>query len=822
MGMLIEDLKYAVRVHTRNVGPTILALLTLMIGIGAGAAAVSVVNAVLLEPLPYRDPQRIVIPWRLAPADANLGYSEVPWGDTDFLHLLELTSFDSMGAFKSRVFNLTGVGEPVKLEGMKVSAGFFRALGLTPYLGRAFSGNEDREGNEREAILSYRVWQERFHGDRAILGRSIDLNGIPYGVIGVMPAGFAFPRAEEMPGSFDFPRQAEVWVPLALPITDKASGPDELAVIARLKPAVSIATAQAEMNLFATRMERQFPDAKGWYGSRVTGLMEQATAKAREPLLLILGAVGVLLLIACANVSNLLLARSMERRGEFALRAALGAGKMRIVRQILTESVLLSVCGGAAGAMLAAAAIRLLKVLGPANIPRLQEVTLDWRAPAFAFAISLASGILFGTAPAVGALHGEPAKSLRQSGRGAAGSPVGVRLRNAFLVSQMALALVLVVASGLLVQTLLRLLAVDPGFNARGVLTFELSLPAAKYENSDRIAAFYRKTLTILSAIPGVAHAGIVETLPLDGASDATVIHIPGRTDLPGKEPYANYSIVSPDYFSAMGTPLLRGRGFLDSDTASSPSVVIVNATMAKRYWPGEDPMGKQLSLGNFPSKMTILGVVADVKHLSLREEAGPEMFVPYTQKPFPSMQLMHVVLRAGRGLSDRGALSLAGAAREAIRQIDPDVPLSKVTTLPAVVGDSLASQRFSALLVGAFGILSLVLASIGLYGVMSYSVAQRTREIGIRVALGARGATVFAMVLGFGGRLAAMGILTGILVAIGVSRLMAGALYGVRPTDALTFVAAVPVLAVAALLGCYGPARRATRVEPMIALRHE
>jgi putative ABC transport system permease protein len=391
-----------------------------------------------------------------------------------------------------------------------------------------------------------------------------------------------------------------------------------------------------------------------------------------------------------------------------------------------------------------------------------------------------------------------------------------------FLVSQIALALVLVVASGLLIQTLLHLLAVDPGFNPGRALTFELSLPTTKYEDPDRIAAFYQKALASLSAIPGVAHAGIGETLPLAGASDATIINIPGRHDLPGKEPYANYSIASPDYFSAMGTPLLRGRGFLDSDTASSQSVAIVNATMAKRYWPEENPLGKQLSLGNSPSKMTILGVVADVKHLSLREESAPEMFVPYTQKPFPSMQLMHVVLRAAADSSERGVLSLVGAARETIRQIDPDLPLSKVTTLRTVVDDSLANQRFSAMLTGVFGMLSLVLASIGLYGVISYSVAQRTREIGIRVALGARRSTVFAMVLGMGGRIAAVGIVIGLFGALVVSRLMASALYGVQSTDELTFVAAVPILAVAALLGCYGPARRAMRVEPMTALRHE
>jgi putative ABC transport system permease protein len=815
--MLIEDLKYAARLHVKAAGPTMVALLTLTIGIGASTAAISVVNSVLIQPLPYKEAQRIVIPWRLAPKDANLGYNEVPWGDIDFLHLLKLTSFDSMGAFKSQVFNLTGAEEPVKLEGLKVSAGLFSVLGVAPRLGRVFSDKEEHDGSGREAILSYQVWQGHFHGDREIIGRSIDLNGLPYTVIGVMQPGFSFPHAEEMPGSFDFPRQAQVWVPLALPVTDKASGPDELAVVARLKPTVSVAKAQAEMNLFATQMERQFPDGKGWYGSHVTSLMEQATGKVREPLLLILSAVGALLLIACANVANLLLARSLSRRSEFALRAALGAGKMRIVRQVLTESTLLSICGGAAGAVLAALALGSFKVFGPTNLPRLQEVTLDWQLLAFALAISLGSGALFGLAPAMGAVAGNLAKSLRESGRGTVGSRMSIRLRNMFVVLQIALALVLVVASGLLVQTLFRLLAVDPGFNAGRVLTFELTLPGTKYADPDHIAAFYLRALTMLRAIPGVAHAGIVETLPLAGASDATLIHIPGRSDPPGKEPYANYSIVSPDYFSAMGTPLLRGRWFGDSDAASSSSVLIVNATMAKKYWPAVNPLGKQMGLGNSSSNMTIVGVVADVKHLSLREDPGPEMFVPYTQRPFPSMQLMHVVLRA-----KLDAITLASAARETIRQIDRDIPLSNVTTLRTIVDDSVASQRFSALLVGAFGVLSLVLASIGLYGVISYSVSQRTREIGIRIALGAQRPTVFAMVLGHGGRLTALGILAGLFAALGVSRLMVSALYGVQATDALTFAAAVPVLAIASLLGCYGPARRAMRVEPVTALRHD
>ena len=817
MRTLFEDLRYAARLHSKSFGFTLLALCTLSLGIGASTAVISVLNAVLLKPLPFKDPQQIVIPWRLAPKDANLGYSEIPWGDVAFLHFLKLKSFETAGAFKGRSFNLTGAGEPVRLEGLKVSAGFFPTLGVAPSLGRAFSEQDDREGSDRVAILSYAVWQERFHGDRAVLGRAITLNGLPYAVVGVMPAGFAFPRAEEMPASFDFPRQTQVWVPLALHVTEGPSGPDELAVVARLKATVSIARAQGEMNLFASQMERLVPESKGWFGSRVTGLTAQMTGSAREPLLLILGAVGVLLLIACANVANLLLARSLGRRSEFALRAALGAGKLRLVRQLLTESVLLSLAGGAAGALCAAAGIHLLKVFGPSNIPRLQEVTLDWRLLAFAFAISLVSGSLFGMAPAIGALQDDLAKPLRESGRGGGANLFATRLRGVVLIAEIALALVLVVASGLLVRTFFHLLAVDPGFNAERVLTFELLLPGAKYKDLDHIVSFYKEALPSLETIPGVASAGIVETMPLAGASDATIIQIAGRSDPPGKEPFANYSIVSPHYFSAMGTPLLSGRGALGADTESSQLVVIINATMAKKFWPRANPIGKQVSLGNNSPYMTIVGVVADIKHLSLREVPGPEIFVPFTQNPFPSMQVMHVVLR-----TRMDALSLTSSARQAIHRLDPDLPLSKVQTLREIVDESLASQRFSMLLLGAFGILSLVLASIGLYGVISYSVSQRTREIGIRMALGAERSKVFAMVLGEGARLTACGLFAGLLVTSAVTRLMANALFGVPPTDGLTFAIGVPLLAAVALLACYAPAYRATRVDPITALRHE
>jgi predicted permease len=818
MSELLKDLKHAVRLHVKAFGFSLAALSTLAISIGVSAVVFSAVSAILLQPLPYREPQRIVIPWRLAPKDVNLGYNEIPWGTVNFQHLLKLRSFESATAFKSDSFNLTGSGEPVQLQGLRVTSGFFTTLGVTPVVGRGFTANEDVPGGSRQVILSYQLWQTRFHADPGILGRAIDLNNEPYAVIGVMPAGFEFPKGEEMPGSFDFPRHAQFWIPLGLPVAPRPGEPDELAVAARLARGVSIAGAQAEVDLFTASMDRLFPESKGWFNSRLTGLTEQVIGETRKPLLLVLGAVAVLLVIACVNVAGLFLTRSLGRRNEFAIRAALGAGKLLLLRQLLAESIVLSLAGGMAGLALAQAGIRLVKAFGPSNLPRLQEITLDWRVLAFTFAISLLCGAFFGLAPAAGLLTENLATPLREGGRGGTGNSATAKLRGLFLVAEIALALVLVIASGLLVRTFFRLLAVDPGFHAERVLTFELSLPGTRYQNGTHIVAFYQKVQRALQAIPGVAYAGLVETVPMAGASDGSLIRVPGHPAAPGKEPFASYNIASPDYFSAVGTPLSRGRSFRDSDQPTSRPVVIVNSAMARKFWPGENPIGKQVGLADTTTPlMEIVGVAADVKHLSLREDTGPEMYVPFTQKPFPSMLVMHVVLRAR---SDPALLT--PRVREEIRRLDAGLPVANVAALSALVDQSLAGQRFSMWLISVFGIVSLILSSIGLYGVISYSVAQRTREIGIRMALGAKRVTVITMVLGQGARLIGAGVMAGLVAALAATRLMTNALYGVPPTDTLTFVAVVPVLAGVAIAACYVPAYRASRVEPVAALRHE
>jgi predicted permease len=818
---LWADVRFGFRMLRKNPAFTIVAVLTLALGIGASTAVFSVVNAILLKPLPYPNPERILIPWRLPPAGVNLGFPELPWGrvETEFL-FQESKTFQSLGAFKSDTFNLTGSDEPVRLDGLRASAGFFPAMGISPALGRAFTAEEDQPGHNREVILSGSLWRETFGRDPGILGRVIELNGEPYTVIGVMPPGFAFPRSEEMPPIFNLPREIQLWVPLALPpgplIPAESS---ELAVIGRVKPGITIDQAQAEMNVLGKRLDSQYPLAKGWFETRVAPLSHQIAGTTRRPLLLILGAVGIVLLIACSNVASLLLARTLGRGREFTLRAALGAGRSRLVRQLLTESVLLASVGGVVGLLFANAGIYFAKIFGPSNIPRLREVGLDVWVFSFTLAITFITGVLFGLAPAIGASRQNLVEALKEGGQRIGGGTSGSRLRKGLLVSEVALALVLVVAAGLLTQTFFRLLAMDPGFSPARVLTFELSLPALKYTDQQHIAALYQSVLQRLRALPGANSVGIVETLPLGGATESTGLRFSDSPNAARKEnPFANYTIISPGFFDAAGTPILRGRDFQETDAANSQPVAIINSAMAKKFWPGEDPIGKQVAPGSrlYPIE-TIVGVVADVKHLSLREEPPPEMYVPYTQKVWPSLLTMDVVLR-----TSVDPTAMTSSAREAVHSVDSDLPVAKVATLATLVDDSMTQQRFSVLLLGSFGAIALLLASIGMYGVISYSVVQRTQEIGIRMALGAERRNVLGMVLGQGARLSGLGIAIGIVAALAVTRLMDGFLYGVRATDPLTFVGVSLLLLAVALLACYIPARRAMRVDPMIALRYE
>ena len=708
----------------------------------------------------------------------------------------------------------------MRLEGLRASAGFFPSLGVAPALGRWFTPEEDQIGREHEVVLSDRVWREHFSGDASIVGRAIDLNGAPYTVVGVMPPGFTFPRAAEMPGSFTLPRETGLWVPLALSRGGSVRGePSELAVVGRLAPGVTMAGAQAELDLFARTMERQYPAAKGWFTSRVTPLARQVAGETRRPLLLLLAAVFVVLLVACSNVANLLLTRAVARGREFTLRAALGAGRGRIVGQLVTESILLAVAGGAGGIACALAGVSFVRAFAPATIPRLDEVRLDPAVLAFAVALSIATGLLFGLAPAFLAARADLSPALKDGGARSSGSAHGFRLRNALLVSEIALAVVLVIASGLLARTFAHLVRANGGFNAERVLTFELTLPASRYPDVNRIVRLYHDALGRLRDVPGVESAGLSEVVPLGGAGESTVIRLSDRPAPRSRKelPFANYTILSPGYLGAVGTPVVRGRDFLESDTADSMPVAIVNEALARKYWPGQDALGKPISVPINKYDMTIVGIVADVKHLSVREEPAPEMFVPYTQKPWPSMLTMHVALR-----TRTDPASMTASARAAIQSVDPDLPLARVATLASIVDEAVAPPRFSMLLVSAFGALALVLACIGLYGAVSYAVVERTQEIGIRLALGARRANVYWLVLGKGVQVTALGLAIGLALAFGALRTISGFLYGVEATDPATFAVVSGALFAASLVACFVPARRATRVDPMAALRHE
>jgi predicted permease len=817
---LTQDLKFAVRQLRKSPGFTLAATLLLGVGIGAATIVFSLVDAVLLKPVPYPDPATLVIPWNIPPAGVNIGgFTEYPWSPNHFHAMVQETkTYRFLGAFQDASFNLTEAGDPAMLEGAQVSWGFFPALGVEPELGRFFTRDEDTPGREHEVILSDAVWRSRFHADPSILNHAVRLNGQPWTVVGIMPRGFGFPRANEMPGDFDFARETELWVPIALPAVTPKYTPSELAFIGRLQPGVSVQQAQASMDLFAAEMDRLHPTWKGWSRSRVTPLQRQVAGDTRKPLLLILGAVGVVLLIVCFNVGGLQLARSLGRRREFTVRVAMGAGRRRVVRQLLTESLLLASSGGALAAVVVAVGMLLVRKFGPENLPRLHEAGADPGVFAFACCVTLLTGVLFGLAPALGAARVDLVESLRDGGQKAGTASSRPRLRNALVVAQMALALVLVVAAGLLARTFFRLLSSDSGFRAEHVLTFELSLPGTQYPDRDRIARFYQQLLPRLRAVPGIKDAAAGEVVPMGGATESTMIRLIGRpVPRGGRNPIVNYTVASPGYFAALGTPLLRGRDFLDADQLGAPQVTVINRAMAKAYWPGQDPIGQQVLVPSQQIPATIVGVVADMKHTSLREAPDPEMFEPYTQNVWPPLAQMQVVVR-----TQASPETAIGGVREAIHSLDRGLPLAKIATLSTLTDEAMAQDRFCMLLLSFFGALALVLAAIGIYGVVAYSVGQQTREIGIRMALGARRGDVFSGVLGHSLRLALPGVTLGVCAALGVGRAMAGYLYGVTPYDPATFAAVAVFLIATAVLAAYFPARRAASVDPMQALRSE
>jgi putative ABC transport system permease protein len=809
MRTLIQDLRYGLRLLARSPGFTAIALLTLMLGIGATAAIFSVVDAVLLRALPYREPQRLVSVFE---DDSEIGFprnTPAPGNYADWKAQTQI--FEDAAASSGRIYNLTGDrGDPEKLDGAAVTQNLFSVLGTKPDLGRVFLPEEDRPGAVHVALIGHGLWMRRFGGDPSLVGRAILLNSEKYTVVGVMAAGFAYPFGND-----------DLWTPMALTqgqLSDRGS--HYLQVVARLRAGVTPAQANAELQVLCKRLARAYPDTNaGISRFFAEPLQDTYTHDARTGLIVLMAAVGFILLIACANIANLLLSRATGRQREIAVRTALGAARGRIVRQIFTESVLLAVGGGLLGILLADWCFLFLKNLIPEDLARSASLTLDPRVLAFAVAISLASSFLFGMAPAFEVSRIDLTDVLKEGGRGSVGPRRG-KLRNLLVIGEVALSLILLVGAGLLLESFARLRVLDPGFRADHVLTVRLDVPRSRYGDFAKRSEFFDGVLERVRGLPGVKTAGFTSALPLTWDGGTNGFTPEGMVLRPDVTYDANDRVVTPGYFEAMRIPLRRGRLFDRADGPDAPPVALINETMARKFWPNQDPVGKRFKFGDPADKTPwclIAGIVGDVRQMRLNEPSRQEMYFPHWQSKDNWMVPRDLVIR-----TSGDPLGVAGAVRQAVWLIDRDQPVSDVMTLDGLLDQEVAQRRVQAALLGGFAALALILACVGIYGVLSYLVTQRTQEIGVRVALGANAADVFRTVAGQGMALVGLGIAAGLAGTLALSRLLASLLFGVHATDPLVYFGAVAAFAAVALLACYFPARRAARVDPMVALRYE
>lgn len=807
-----SDLLFGLRMLRKNPAFALAAVVTLALGIGANTAIFSVCNAVLFKPLPYADPDRIVMLWERSGAGSL--QTVAPANFVDWRGASR--SFSEMAAFSAGFggnvsFILDGQTEAARLSGATVSSNFFSVLGVRFARGRGFLPEEDRPGQNHVAILSHRAWRERFGAERDIAGSRVTLSDISYTVVGVLPADFRFATSA---GGFQERNQFDVWVPIALDLERLQRGTHPLRVIARLNPGVTLAIAQAELDVIGADLARAYPANNRDAGVAAVPLKEQLTADVRKPLEMLLGTVGLVLLLACANVANLLLSRAVARHREMAIRVALGASRRRLAQQLMTESVLLSSIGGIAGLLFALTAIKLLSSYLPADLSRAAGITVDLRMMLFATLVSLAAGILVGLIPLVGAARVNAAASLKESNRATGGMQTGVR--NALAVTQIAIAIVLLIGASLMTKSLWALMHVAPGFRSQGLLTARLSLPRSRYPDNRRIVAFEEALSERLRGRSGVQSAGFATYLPLSGMDNGWGFVVEGRPPLPiGVFNMAKYRPVSAGYFETIGIPLIEGRWFTSSDTADSAWVVVISDAMARQYWRGENPIGQRLRFGP-PTARTVIGIVGDVRHDGLDGETKPDMYVPVQQAPNIESSPT-VVVRTSLD-------SRAGAAelRAAVSAVDRAVPVDRIETVEQLVSASVAQPRFRAAILAAFSIVALTMASIGIYGVVNYLVIQRTREFGIRLSIGATRVDVLRLVLGRASVLIGAGTALGLSGSVLLVRLIANLLFGTAPMDPLTFAAVPLVLAAVALLASYIPARRATLVDPMVALRYE
>ncbi|MGB7926481.1 MAG: ABC transporter permease [Pyrinomonadaceae bacterium] len=810
MATLWQDARYGARMLLRNPGFAFVAVVTLALGIGANTAIFSVVNAVLLRPLPYESPEQLV---RIGGANLRTGKEMGSFSPQDFNDWrARNTVFEAIAAYDGWSPSLTGAGEPEKIEAGRVSASFFSILRAQPAMGRAFLAGEDVRGNHLVVVLSHRLWQRRFGSDPAIVGKQITLSAIAYTIVGVMPASFETPRLTNA-----MLNEPELWSPFAPDLNDwTRDGRAVDAGIARLKPGATVEQAEAEMRTIAGQLEQQYPETNAGASVSLASLHESLVGRTRAALLLFLVAVGFVLLIACANVANLLLARAASRQKEIAIRTALGAGRARIIRQLLTESILLGTLGGALGLLLALWSTDLL-VAGAADVlPRPGAIRMDGLVLGFTTLVSLLTGIAFGVAPALQASKPDLNEMLKEGGRTSGASAGSRRAQSLLIVAEVAVSLVLLVGAGLLLKSFLRLQEVKPGFNPERVLAMEMFLPGAKYPEEYQHVAFFEQVLERARALPGVEAAGVVSVLPVSENYDRFSFTVEGERPVPRSEaPSADRYMVSSGYLQALGIPLLSGRQFNEHDGAEAPPVVIVGETFARRYWPTGDAVGKRIRTGDEKNPWReVVGVVADVKQYGLDTPSTLQLYLPHGQSP--SQQMVMVVKTKGDPSSQ------IAAVRDEVWSVDRDQPVFNIRTMEQLLSKSVAQRRFNMLLLGIFASVALVLSAIGLYGVMAYSVTQRTHEIGIRMALGAQGRDVLKMIVRQGMMLALVGVAFGLAAALGLTRVMSSLLFNVSATDPWTFAGVSLLLSLVAFMACYIPARRATRVDPMIALRYE
>ena len=813
MDFLTHDLRTAIRSLTRHPGFTVVAIVTLSLGIGAATSMFSVVHGVLLQPLPYPHSERLL---RLYSTEQDLPGA---WSGADFIDLAaQSKSYETVAGARNLGFAIRQDGVPQRIRGASVTPGFFRVFGLPPRLGRLFDPDIDVPGGERVVVLGNGLWQSRFAADPAIVGQTLELDGEAYTVVGVAPPGFSYPSDSQLWVASRY-RVPEPPVPLG---DDPAAnrGADYFQVVARLDEGVSQQQARAEGMAFAARLAEAYPDTKKGEGFDLEPLQETLVSSVRPMLLALFGAVGLVLLIACANVANLLLARATGRVHEIAVRASLGASRRHLARQLLTESVLLGLAGGVGGALLALAGTKVLVSLAASELPRAGDVSVSLTVLVFTLAVSLVSGVLFGLTPVLWLTRSDPAATLREAGsRSVAGRAHG-RTRSVLVVAELAVSLSLLVGAGLLARTLSMLQAVDPGFSERKALAARVWLPGTRFPEDDDLRTFQSQVLERVRALPGVASAGAVLSLPVDSGIGATLkFNIEGRRPAdPGAEPVAGYQTASDGYFETIGIPILRGRSFTRADGPNDPKVAVVSEAFAKRFFPGEDPIGKRIGWGDPEDEnfrwSSIVGVVGSTHHQGLDAEPRVEAYQPLAQEPWPFMTL---VLRT---TVDPG--SLVEPLRQAVMQVSPNQPVEHVMTMEQILHDSLASRRLHMLLLWVYAGIALVLAAVGLYGVMSFSVAQRTRDIGIRIAVGASRGDIARLVLGEAGRLLVVGLLAGIAGALVLGRLLQSFLYQVGPADPVAFAVAAITLTVAALVAAWLPARRAVRTDPITSLRAE